>query len=188
MQLSPKERVEFSKNYTTLKTREAGVMALLYPKKGVTYLVLILRTTYDGAHSGQVALPGGKREKSDYNLWETALREVEEEIGIRNSDITLIKPLTSLYVPTSDFRVYPFLATSTAVLQFTLQETEVAELIEMPLSYLIEHKKIDDVVIEVAKKKFLEVPAFEFKQQIIWGATAMILNELKQLLIDSFDV
>ncbi len=188
MQLSPKNRAQFSESYRTSKTRKAGVMALLFPKDGETYLALILRTTYDGAHSGQIALPGGKYELSDQSLWETALREVEEEIGVTQNKISLIKPLTSIYIPPSDFRVYPFLAKTNESLIFKLQEEEVAELIEMPLSYLIGQKEINEVTIEVVTNKLVKVPAFKFDKHIIWGATAMILNELKQLLIDSFDV
>ncbi len=188
MELSPKSRAQFSENYATSKTRKAGVMALVFPKNGEAYLALILRTTYDGAHSGQVALPGGKYELKDQLLWKTALREVEEEIGVAQNKISLIKPLTSLYIPPSDFRVHPFLAKANESLSFKLQQEEVAELIEMPIAYLIEQKEINEITIEAAAKKTVEVPAFVFGEHIIWGATAMILNELKQLLIDSFDV
>ncbi|WP_010182525.1 NUDIX hydrolase [Aquimarina agarilytica] len=188
MELSPKDRVQFSQNYVTTKTREAGVMALFYAKNEETFLALILRTTYDGAHSGQVALPGGKFESSDLSLWNTALREVEEEIGVAQQKVSFIKSLSSLYVPVSDFRIYPFIAKANEALTFHLQEEEVAKLIEMPLSYLIEQKEIKELFVDIGINKSLKVPAFEFEDHIIWGATGMILNELKQLLIDSFDV
>ena len=183
--LSPLERPKFSIDYKKNTTREAAVLALLYPKREITHIALIVRTTYDGAHSGQVAMPGGKAEIEDVSLAATAIRETEEEIGISQDRITLVKELTSVYVPTSDFRVYPFLAKADKIKDFKLQESEVADIIEMPVSQLISENNFTKTLVTISEYKSVEVPAFIYKDYIIWGATAMILSELKQLLIES---
>ena len=186
--LAPENRINELALQEDSNTRNASVMALIYPKQDVMHIALILRTQYEGKHSGQVALPGGKQEVFDESHWHTALREVEEEIGVPITEVNLLKELSSLYVPVSKFKVYPFLAESKNELRFTLQTSEVADLIEMPLDYFIFESNIEHITVKTSLSNSLKVPAFVYENHVIWGATAMILSELKVLFIDSMDL
>ena len=183
--LSPEARPRFHSNYRKDATREASVLSLLYPKGEETFIALILRASYGGAHSGQVAMPGGKTEEEDNSQWETALRETEEEIGVSKNKVEFIKALTSIYVPVSDFRVYPFLAKTEKIEKFTLQKDEVAAVIEMPVKHLLLPENRVSLNINISKNTSIVAPAFVYEDHKIWGATAMILSELKQLLVES---
>ena len=104
--MAPVERLKELKEQARLKqsARKAGVMALFYPSKAnETHLILILRKTYKGVHSAQVGFPGGKVEKEDDSLEEAALRETEEEVGVPRKVITVLKQLTEIYIPPSNF-------------------------------------------------------------------------------------
>jgi len=187
-ELAPINRINELKKEKKGTVRNASVMALVYPKEQIMHLALIVRTEYDGKHSGQIALPGGKRELDDLNDWSTALREVEEEIGIVSVEIKLLKELTCLYVPVSNFKVHPFLAMSEKELIFKLQESEVADLIEMPLDYFIFESNVKQINVKSNNNNTIDVPGFIYEKYKIWGATAMILNELKTLFIDSMEL
>ena len=183
--LSPEARPRFHSAFKKDSTREASVLLLMYNKNEETHIALILRSSYGGAHSGQVAMPGGKAEKEDLSQWETALRETEEEIGIPRKQIEFIKALTSVYIPTSDFRVYPFLAKTEKIDKFKLQKNEVAAVIEMPVKQLLLPENNVNLTIQISKNTSIIAPAFVYEDYKIWGATAMMLSELKQLLIES---
>lgn len=187
LEFSPENRPEFSKTFKTEKTREAAVMPIISPINDEAYLTLIIRTTYKGAHSGQVAFAGGKWETTDQSLLDTAHREVEEEIGIEKAKLNYIRDLTSLYVPVSDFRVYPFLAYANELLVFTPQITEVAKVINIPINELLTGNLKKTVDMATTNTTNMKVPAFVYGDYVIWGATAMILNELKQVIVKSME-
>ena len=112
----------------------AAVLALFYPDENQnTTLVLILRNTYKGVHSAQVGFPGGKVESSDINLMNTALRETEEEIGVKQDLVTVVKEMSPLYIPPSNFLVHPFIGISQQPLEFIKDDGEVNTIIEVPL-------------------------------------------------------
>lgn len=159
----------------------AGVVALLYPKNGETYMAFILRKTYKGVHSNQIGFPGGRYEEDDKNLLQTALRETEEEIGILTKNIEIIKPLTELYIPPSNFLVHPFLGVVQEEPLFILQESEVESLLEIPLSVCLDDNNLNFETIDASYAKKVEVPAFNFNGHVVWGATAMILSEIREL-------
>ena len=165
------------------KAKKAGVMALFYPdKQAKTHLVLILRKTYKGVHSAQVGFPGGKLEPKDASLEAAAVRETFEEIGVPENNIEVIRALTQVYIPPSNFYVYPFLGIIKETPKFLKQDKEVEAVIEVPLQHFLND---NNVVIETLKTSYsaqVEVPAFKLNNHIVWGATAMMLSEIKDLL------
>ena len=163
--------------------RQAGVMTLCYPgPDGRAYLVLILRPSYPGVHANQVAFPGGQREEQDPDLLATALRETEEEVGIPSDAVQPVRPLTPLYIPPSNYLVSPFLGLLTKPPSFRKQESEVADLIEVPLEALLDESYRVQRQLDTSYARKVDVPAFNFGGRIVWGATAMMLNEFKMLL------
>ena len=183
--LSPPFRLELAKKNLEKRkyASEAGVMALCYPnEKGITQLVLILRKTYKGVHSGQVGFPGGKVEDSDISLMHTALRETEEEIGVQQNYIEVIKTMTPIYIPPSNFIVHPFIGISKKTLQFQKQDDEVEAVIEVALSDVLNDDNVIETRVPTSYNVEVEVPAFLLNEHIVWGATAMMLSEIKVLL------
>ncbi len=163
---------------------QAAVLALLYPDTaGVMTMVFMLRKTYKGVHSNQIGFPGGKVEPLDGSLKATALRETVEEIGVDEKAIQVLKTLTEVYIPPSNFLVQPFLGFVNKRPDFILEEKEVERLIEIPLQQILLDKNISQSVITTSYAKELKVPAFEFNKEVIWGATAMMLSEIKDLLV-----
>ncbi|AJR03755.1 NUDIX hydrolase [Siansivirga zeaxanthinifaciens] len=165
------------------KAKKAGVMALFYPdEQAKTHLVLILRKTYKGVHSAQVGFPGGKLEPNDASLEAAAVRETFEEIGVPENNIEVIRALTQVYIPPSNFYVYPFLGITKKTPKFIKQDKEVEAVIEVPLQHFLND---NNVVIETLKTSYsaqVEVPAFKLNNHVVWGATAMMLSEIKDLL------
>ena len=163
----------------------ASVLILFYEKKGAVYFILIKRTDYTGTHGGQISFPGGKNEQGE-NLKETALRETEEEIGINKNDITVLGELTSVYVPPSNFLISPFVGYLDQEPLFVPNAREVEKIIEVPLSELLDDNNVKTKKVPLTKyaknNLELEVPYFELQFQTVWGATAVILSELKDLL------
>lgn len=184
IKMAPLERVQkIREGFDDLESaRKAAVMMLFYPKNNCTHLVLIVRNSYPGVHSSQIAFPGGKVETIDFDLKETALRETHEEIGVHPSKINVIRAFTSVYIPPSNFLVHPFLGISKEGLDFKLQEEEVAGVIEMPLSLLLDDSIISSKELETSYAKSIDVPIFQIGEHIVWGATAMMLSELKDVL------
>ncbi|RTY95381.1 CoA pyrophosphatase [Flavobacterium sp. GT3R68] len=184
MKMAPLERVSSlsEEHYYDKNPRKAAVMMLFYPKNKQTHLVLIVRNTYPGIHSSQIAFPGGKVELEDASLAHTALRETHEEIGVHPEKITVIKAFSEIYIPPSNFLVAPFLGISHSELTFTEQEDEVAGIIELPI---FEFMNEDNIVMKRMNTSYaddIEVPAFKIKEHYVWGATAMMMSELKEVL------
>jgi 8-oxo-dGTP pyrophosphatase MutT (NUDIX family) len=184
LKMAPLERVKILETglLPNDDSRKAAVMMLFYPKNTITNLVLIIRNSYPGVHSSQIAFPGGKVEDSDLNLEETALRETYEEIGISPDKISVIRSFSSIYIPPSNFIVYPFLGVASNELIFKLQEEEVAGIIELPLNLLLDDSIITTKTLETSYSKSIDVPVFQINEHSVWGATAMMLSELKEAL------
>ena len=165
------------------QAKRAGVLALLYPDfNRNTNLILILRKTYNGVHSGQVGFPGGKLELEDASLEAAAIRETFEEIGVPVEYIEIQQALTEVYIPPSNFYVHPFLAISKKTPQFIKEDNEVEAIIEVALSDFLNeaHSIIEKVNTSYSIE--VEVPAFKLNNYVVWGATAMILSEIKDIL------
>ena len=163
--------------------KTSAVLALFYPdSKQETKLILILRKTYKGVHSAQVGFPGGKVEKNDESLEFTALRETHEEIGVPMKHIEVLRELTQVYIPPSNFFVHPFLGISRTTPNFVKEESEVEEIIEVSLTQFIDENNVVTKSVSTSYNLNIEVPAFKLNDHIVWGATAMMLSEIKDLL------
>ncbi len=184
IKMAPLERIKSLQEpiYSSLTAKKAAVMMLFYPKDGNTHLVLIKRNSYPGVHSSQIAFPGGKVEEADKDFQETALRETFEEIGVSPDKINVIRNFTPLYIPPSDFLVFPFMGVCFSEIEFVLQQEEVAGIIEVPLKTLLDDAIISSKTLDTSYAKSLEVPVFKFEEHVVWGATAMMLSELKDVL------
>ena len=189
--MAPDERVRALSDLDieSKNPRWAAVLAVFYPdKQGETTLVLILRKTYKGVHSNQVGFPGGKAEEFDQSIEATALRETEEEIGLSAATIKVVKKLTKLYIPPSNFWVQPFIGTVAYTPQFTPEEAEVAAILEVSLKEVLSEESVTNFTVDTSYGRMLDVPAFKLADHIVWGATAMMLSEIKWALqqLDGF--
>ena len=165
------------------KPKKSAVLILLYPKEEKIHIVLILRNKYKGVHSAQVSFPGGKKDKNDMNLKETALRETEEEVGINKKSITIIGELTDLYIPPSGFLVQPYLGYTTQTPDFKGDPKEVDTIIEAPLELLLDDSIIGSKKIKVsALNRRISYPFFDVQGHTVWGATAMMISEFREIL------
>jgi 8-oxo-dGTP pyrophosphatase MutT (NUDIX family) len=168
----------------TAKT--AAVMMLLYPVAGETHFVLIERAVSDSAHSGQIAFPGGRMDPEDLNNpMNTAIRETWEEIGVHPQQQEVLVAGTSIYIPPSNYRVFPYLAFAKARPTFTLQLSEVKSILEVPVAGLLNPASATTQVLATSYGNNMEVPCFVLNGQVVWGATAMILMEFRDLLLDT---
>lgn len=161
----------------------AAVLALFYPDESDnTLLVLILRNTYKGVHSAQVGFPGGKVEVSDTSLMETALRETEEEVGVKEHLVEIVKTMSPIYVPPSNFMVHPFMGISKESLDFIKEDDEVESIIEVKVQDFLDEATVIQTKVPTSYNVEVEVPAFLLNGHVVWGATAMMLSEIKVLL------
>jgi 8-oxo-dGTP pyrophosphatase MutT (NUDIX family) len=160
--------------------RRGGVLVLCYPHEATIYVALILRPTYNGVHSGQVAFPGGGYESGDQDLTQTALREAYEEIGVEATTLTLLGQLSPLYIYASNYLVFPTVAWANERPQFKIDPYEVAALLEIPLRDLCDPSNCRQEEWQLIDR-VAQVPFFALLEQKIWGATAMILSEFLAL-------
>jgi 8-oxo-dGTP pyrophosphatase MutT (NUDIX family) len=164
-------------------SKKAGVMALFYPDaNSITHLVLILRKTYKGVHSAQIGFPGGKLELTDASIEYAALRETYEEVGVPIETIKVLKAMTEVYIPPSNFTVYPFIGITENTPIFTKQDDEVEAIIELHLQQLFNSENETSQRVMTSLNLEVEVPAFQLNGHLVWGATAMMLSEIKDLL------
>ena len=162
--------------------KKAAVLILLYPKNNRTHLVLIERNSYLGVHSSQIAFPGGKVEVNDPSVAFTALRETQEEIGVEMNKVSIIKAFTEVYIPPSNFMVFPFLGYVNEELQFNPEPREVASVIELSIENFLDERLVVTKEMNTSYSNSIRVPAFKIKEYYVWGATAMILSEVKEVL------
>src|SRR5688500_2767450 len=167
-------------------SREAGVLITLFEKvPGDIHVIFIRRgsSREDDKHAGQIGFPGGKKETGDRDMMFTAMREAEEEIGLDLSAIDILGPLSPLLITVSKYLVHPFVAFSWDPPVLVRQESEIEEILEIPLSEFKASGVRQETKIQLASNITLNhVPCFLINGHVIWGATAMIMNELLEIL------
>lgn len=161
--------------------RQAGVLVLLYPDAGGWQIVLTRRTENLRGHSGQISFPGGRRDPQDSSFTATALRETCEELGVCAPDITVIGLLTPIYIPPSNYEVFPTVGTLPNPPVFHPNPFEVAEVFTFPVDNLLDarYKSTEEWVFQGAR---VWIPYYTVQAHKVWGATAIILSELEYRL------
>lgn len=148
--------------------------------------ILTKRMPYDGAHGGQISFPGGKKEIEDPTSEHTARRETFEEIGWKLDEQHLLGKISDVYIPVSKFKVEPYIYHVDEIQEFQLNEREVSEIIQLPVDVLLHENATKLVNITISSGMILkDVPAFIFEEHIIWGATALMLGEIKAMLLQA---
>lgn len=186
--MAPLERILSiqSIDYNKSNPKKAAVMMLFYPKNNETFLVLIERNSYKGVHSAQIAFPGGKFENEDTSIQHTALREMHEEIGVEPHCVKFIKSFSEIFIPPSNFLVFPFMGVVHFEPKFVPDEKEVSSIVEIPLRILLSDETVSSSNMDTSYAKNIDVPIYNFMNHQIWGATAMMMSELKEVLKNAF--
>lgn len=178
-------RVRALPNNIPANAKESGVLALLFPLHDELNLLLIKRTEDGRPHSGQISFPGGRREQQDTDLQTTALRETFEEVGVPSADIEVLGALSSLYIPVSYSNVFPFVGFTPQCPDYMLSHDEVQYTLELPLSELFnpDIKSVKSITPSAFPDITIKAPVYEWDaEHIIWGATAMMIAELEEVL------
>ncbi len=169
---------EFEMNIS--EGRKSAALLLLYPKESSIFTVFIKRPQYEGFHSGQISLPGGKYQEEDGDLKQTALREAFEETGIIPTDVTILTQLTELFIPPSNFILTPFIGYQTNPPHFVPEVREVAEIIEADISlFNPSNLLIKDITLH--NGRVVQTPYYQIGEHVIWGATGMLMREFEEL-------
>ncbi|MEA5006816.1 MAG: CoA pyrophosphatase [Rikenellaceae bacterium] len=176
---------------------DSAVLVVMFPQKNENTstnprlqplmdwrVLLIERARYNGVHSGEIAFPGGKREKCDNDYIETACREANEELAIKQKDLTIFGLLSRLYVPPSNYTIYPVLGCACWDTEIIPREREVISYKKIPIRFF-NPELSDTQTIETSRGDIVRAPAFIYEDYMIWGATAMILSELYQLVLEA---
>jgi len=157
--------------------RKAAVMILLYRENGDIFTVFMQRPDYEGVHGGQISFPGGKMEQDDADLISTALREANEETGISAARIKVLGTLTPLFIWVSNMLVTPVVGWIEEKPQLSYISREVVFLFDASVKKLLDPSIIKEKLYEV-RSESLNIKYFDYNGHVIWGATAMMLNEL----------
>lgn len=164
--------------------RPGGVIILLYEADGSFRFPLIKRPDYEGAHGGQVSLPGGKAESGEDTI-QAALRECEEEIGVARAGISVLGTLSDFFVMPSNYLVKPVIASVQTKPVFRPDPFEVSRILEAEVDRIVAEDAIREKEILAAGRYRMIAPHFEIGNEVVWGATAMILNEFRMVLADA---
>ena len=161
---------------------QSSVLILIFPDNGILHTCLIRRPASMRNHGGQIAFPGGRYEKSDQELVRTALRESFEEIGVIDDQIDILGLLTPIYIEVSNFMINPFIGWCETVPHFKIDSREVDELFIVPVENLLS-QTTNELRNVVTPRGTLNVPGFFIDPVFIWGATAMIISEFKEIYL-----
>ena len=185
LKMAPTHRVD---DFSTMSkvvpsAKNSAVLILLFPDNGKIKTVFIKRSEYDGVHSGQISFPGGKFEKTDKDFEATALREANEEIGVLPDNIEIIGQLTDFYIPPSNFLVKVYVGYLLTKPEFIPDTKEVQSIIVADLDEFYNSNNVSEKEFYSTSRKIkISAPCYQVNGLEIWGATAMILSELLDML------
>lgn len=157
--------------------RSASVLVLLFPRRADISFLLTARPDTLSRHPGQISLPGGAVEPGDASLWETALRETREELGIRTGRVQPLGRLDTVTLAASNYLINPFVGWNPAPPRLTPDPTEVAEVIEVPLRALLDPSTLCEETWELHGAHWC-VSYYQLQEKRVWGATARVLGDL----------
>ena len=161
-------------------TKKSAVLIILHTINDQINIMLTLRSSNLGHHSGQISFPGGRAENNE-TAEETALRETLEEIGLDLPKEKIIGSLTELYVPPSNNLIYPIVAFTENIEPLTLSPDEVEEAFYVPIEFLAEESNLQTQQQNIEGFE-VDVPYWDLRKKTpLWGATAMILSEIADL-------
>jgi 8-oxo-dGTP pyrophosphatase MutT (NUDIX family) len=184
--LAPLNRERHSTiNHKDPSIRKAAVLVNLFFNDHQDKLLLTERSIYDGIHSGQISFPGGKFEVNESDPIQVALREAEEEIGIPSNEVDIIGLMSPLYIPVSKMHVHPVLSCSN-FMNWNPSDKEVAQVLEVPITDLLSNDSVKFKEMDLSIGGIIQVPYFDFQGNHIWGATAMMINELLAIIRRTF--
>jgi len=185
LKMSPSHRVEDFSGLNDMMplAKRSAVLVLLFPDQGQLKTVFIKRSEYDGVHSGQISFPGGQFESTDRSFEATAIRETYEEIGVSSDKIQLVGQLTDFYIPPSNFLVKVFVGYSSQKPEYIPDKKEVQSVIEVNVDDLYDKNNITQMEFySTSRKALVNAPTYIINGVEIWGATAMIVSELLDVL------
>jgi 8-oxo-dGTP pyrophosphatase MutT (NUDIX family) len=178
LKMSPLRRISrLTGLFKNKNPKKSSVLILLFPKDSSLFFILTQRPIYNGMHSGQICLPGGKYEKNDIDLYSTALRETQEEVNADASKIKKIGMLSELYVPPSNFSIQPYVGFAESEPDLKKQPEEVEKIILVDLFKFMAQPVLGKKQIPTNRKISINAPFYDMEGYTVWGATAMILSE-----------
>lgn len=160
---------------------KSAILALIVPYGNELAIPFIKRSNSGKYHGGQIAFPGGKMEKEDSNALQTALRECHEEIGVPEEKVSILGVLSDIYIPLSNFNITPIVGTTLQFPEFTISADEVEKIIVVKLSDLFNDTNKTTHSFTRHEHEIV-APGYKIGENFIWGATAMIIAELEQLM------
>lgn len=173
---------ELKKRDATIPEKQSAVLILLFEEDEQTKVLMMKRSDHLHHHAGQISFPGGRSEDSDINAWETAIRETEEEVGIDRKSIQYLVNISDLYIPPSNFNVNVCLGYLKNLPKLSPNTDEVSMLLKIPVSHFLNPQNITSFTYKHQQDIPYEAPAYSWEEHTIWGASAMMMSELVELI------
>lgn len=170
--------------------KDSAVIVPVYRTENNDLNLVLIRRSNHGIHSGQLAFPGGKFEPSDSSFLDTAIRETEEEIGLKSTDITILASLPFIDTMATGYRIHPFLAKINPCENWTIQESEVTEVLEVSISDLVKPEFHAEEPMKFDNwPKAIMIPFYKVGTYKLWGASYRIISPILPRLVNGeFDI
>ena len=182
LKMFPTDRASKPDNSILAKDmKEAAVLIHLFPVEEKVCFILTVRNRDMKEHAGQVSFPGGRKEEKDADLKETAVREAEEEVGLQRDFIEVLGALSKVFIPPTLYEVSPFVSFSKKKPLFKMENREVSEILCVSIKDLLENENTKEKLVKKDNQSVI-IPYFELSDNEVWGATAIILSEFKEIL------
>jgi len=166
--------------YTKTESRPAAVLIPIFFKDNQAHLLFTKRTDYVEYHKGQISFPGGSRDEEDSNLKITALRETEEEVGIKKNDITILGQ-TDVFLTNTHFLVTPYVGFYNYPYPYNINDGEIAQLLEIPLAHFFKENIFEIKPYEKDGHKW-RVHFYKYGNELVWGVTGFLLSNFLSIV------